>query len=213
VNVMKPVSVMLNIGPMIVTVLHVLLETNQQPELSQLTSTALELENVVVMENVLVIKVSEEMHVNVEFVKESQQYVLDTVPVIATETVHVIKDGPTVSQQSKFVIVPLNALQTVLDTENVFVEYVPVMLNTEVSQIALVLMNVQPHVTPAKPANAMELVLVFLVSGVLTANKLPLVLILLTVQLVWLKKIVDGVMMQTSVKTSFFQNHVAMINS
>lgn len=171
------------------------------------------MENVDVMENVPVILDSEEMHVNVESVKELQLHALDMENVNVMEIVLVIKDGQTQSQLFKSVIVQQNVQETAMDMEHVNAESVHVMQDGDPNLIVDVLMNVQQNVMKIKPVHVMEPVLVFLDSMEILVHKFQNVQTLLIVLFVWEHLIVDGVTMQMFVKMFFVQLNVEQILS
>jgi len=219
VNVWILVLVMQLIGTKIVIVFDVLLElVNPHLHLILLefnTLIALVEEHVIVMEAVLVnVDSNHEVkkHVNVKFVKEFHQDVLDMVLVNVMELVLVSLDGR-VFQESQLVVVKLNVQITAVDMDDVIVESVLVMQDSKVPLIALVLMAVLIVTVKLNFVVVMENVLVKVDTMVLTAKTGLIAVLSKIVLLVWEHLIVVGVGMPKFVKTLFSQSIVLMMMS
>jgi hypothetical protein len=152
-NVMTHANATKNTGVMPVNV------NNVQKERMDLS--ALDLENVTAMEPVLAIVFTENSTVDVLNAKENQHLALDMENVDVMEDVLATSDGLILPLSEKSAIAQLNALETVLDTENVNVESVNATHCTSLFQIALARI-VLHHVLPSKCVHVMEPVLAYL---------------------------------------------------
>jgi len=147
--------------------------------------------------------------VNVKFVKEYPQDVLDMVLVNVMELVLVSLDGR-VFLIFLLAVVKLNAQTTVAITDDVIVEFVFVTLVSKVLQIVLVPIHVLIVMVTLNSVVVMENVLAKadIMDSIVKTG--PIVVASPIVQPVWHRLIVDGVVMLKSVRTLFSLNGVLM---
>jgi len=217
VNVKILVLVMQAIGQLIVIVFDVLLELINLPHhlilLEFNTTIALVEEHVIVMEVVLVnvdLNLVLKRLVNVKFVKEFHQDVLDMVLANVMELVLVFLDGR-VFLASQLAVVKLNAQITAVDMDVANAEFVFVMQDSRVHLIVLVLIVVLIVMVTLNSVVVMENVLVKEDTMDSTVKTGLIAVLSPIVQLVCQHLTVDGVEMPKFAKTLSFQNIVPMM--